>query len=215
MIRSTKSANQAPPPKAKKAENIPKENRMLLIKTNGQTSVERPSNAQITNGSTESRTTHSVSSSDLDSAEHSKNNKLLRFGATQKNIAPTNRPLKIARTNNMHRSAKATVRLSRDRIKCMIPYFLNINHYEYRTRQTDDVQLTKSYCITLHEYYTPKTTKFQLNLVNITFFVNYADFYVNIIMLTKATVITQPLYHFQLFDNILPFSKHFNTKYSF
>ena len=40
----------------------------------------------------------------------------------------------------------------------------------------------------MHEYYTPKTTKKQANLAIFTIFVNYADFYVNIIMSTAATV---------------------------
>ena len=38
----------------------------------------------------------------------------------------------------------------------------------------------------LHEYYTPKTLKIQAVLAIFTIFVNYADFYVNIIMLTTA-----------------------------
>lgn len=40
----------------------------------------------------------------------------------------------------------------------------------------------------LHEYYTPKPTKFQGILVIFTIFVNYADFYVNAIMLTFETI---------------------------
>ena len=39
----------------------------------------------------------------------------------------------------------------------------------------------------LHEYYTPKSIIFQGFLFKITIFVNYADFYVNIIMLTNTT----------------------------
>lgn len=39
----------------------------------------------------------------------------------------------------------------------------------------------------LHEYYTPKPTKFQGILVIFTIFVNYADFYVNAVMLTDVT----------------------------
>ena len=39
----------------------------------------------------------------------------------------------------------------------------------------------------LHEYYTPKALKIQAVLSIFTFFVNYADFYVNIIMLTPST----------------------------
>jgi len=39
----------------------------------------------------------------------------------------------------------------------------------------------------LHEYYTPKLAKFQGNLSIFTIFVYYADFYVNIIMLTDET----------------------------
>ena len=34
----------------------------------------------------------------------------------------------------------------------------------------------------MHEYYTPNSTEFQAILGNFAFFVNYADFYVNIIM---------------------------------
>jgi len=34
----------------------------------------------------------------------------------------------------------------------------------------------------MHEHYTPKTTKKQAVLAIFTIFVNYADFYVNIIM---------------------------------
>ena len=40
--------------------------------------------------------------------------------------------------------------------------------------------------IRLHEYYTPKPPEIQAVLVIFTIFVNYADFYVNIIMLTGA-----------------------------
>lgn len=39
----------------------------------------------------------------------------------------------------------------------------------------------------MHEYYTPKSIQFQAILGKITIFVNYADFYVNIIMLTAST----------------------------
>lgn len=39
----------------------------------------------------------------------------------------------------------------------------------------------------LHEYYTPKPLKFQGILAIFTIFVDYADFYVNIIMSTFAT----------------------------
>ena len=35
---------------------------------------------------------------------------------------------------------------------------------------------------TLHEYYTPKSTKIQVLLYIFTIFVDYADFYVNIVM---------------------------------
>ena len=35
---------------------------------------------------------------------------------------------------------------------------------------------------TLHEYYTPKSTKIQVLLYISTIFVDYADFYVNIVM---------------------------------
>ena len=49
----------------------------------------------------------------------------------------------------------------------------------------------------LHEYYTPKPTKFQGILVIFTIFVNYADFYVNIIM---STQITSPIHFFIIFD---------------
>ena len=40
---------------------------------------------------------------------------------------------------------------------------------------------------TMHRYYTPKPIDFQADLAIFTIFVNYADFYVNIIMLTEAT----------------------------
>ena len=40
----------------------------------------------------------------------------------------------------------------------------------------------------MHEYYTSKTTKKQAYLAIFTIFVNYADFYVNIIMSTAATI---------------------------
>ena len=40
----------------------------------------------------------------------------------------------------------------------------------------------------MHEYYTPKVTKFQADLSIFTIFVDYADFYVNMVMSTKATV---------------------------
>jgi hypothetical protein len=39
----------------------------------------------------------------------------------------------------------------------------------------------------LHDYYTPKPIEFQGFLAILAFFVNYADFYVNIIMSTDAT----------------------------
>ena len=39
----------------------------------------------------------------------------------------------------------------------------------------------------IHEYYTPKTNKMQGFLVVFTFFVDYAHFYVNMIMSTKTT----------------------------
>ena len=39
----------------------------------------------------------------------------------------------------------------------------------------------------MHEYYTPKPTKFQAILDKIPIFVDYADFYVNTIMSTRAT----------------------------
>jgi len=41
--------------------------------------------------------------------------------------------------------------------------------------------------ITLHEYYTPKSTELQDVLSIFTIFVDYDDFYVNIVMLTRAT----------------------------
>ena len=40
----------------------------------------------------------------------------------------------------------------------------------------------------MHEYYTPKTLKIQAVLYIFTIFVNYADFYVNIVMLTAAII---------------------------
>ena len=39
----------------------------------------------------------------------------------------------------------------------------------------------------MHEYYTPKTNKMQGFLVIFTIFVDYAHFYVNMIMSTKKT----------------------------
>jgi hypothetical protein len=39
----------------------------------------------------------------------------------------------------------------------------------------------------MHRYYTPKPIEFQAVLAIFTIFVNYADFYVNIIMLTDVT----------------------------
>ena len=51
--------------------------------------------------------------------------------------------------------------------------------------------------IRLHEYYTPKSMKFQAVLDKITIFVDYADFYVNTIMSTAETVL---LYTFIIFD---------------
>lgn len=42
----------------------------------------------------------------------------------------------------------------------------------------------------LHEYYTPKDTKFQGVLYIFTIFVDYADFYVNMVMSTKVTLPT-------------------------
>jgi len=39
----------------------------------------------------------------------------------------------------------------------------------------------------MHRYYTLKPLEFQAVLAIFTFFVDYADFYVNIIMLTDAT----------------------------
>ena len=43
----------------------------------------------------------------------------------------------------------------------------------------------------MHKYYTPKTLVFQGVLSIFTIFVNYADFYVNIVMLTDATSLVQ------------------------
>ena len=45
----------------------------------------------------------------------------------------------------------------------------------------------KPHIFTLYEYYTPKSFKKQANLSISTIFVNCADFYVNIVMLTGAT----------------------------
>ena len=42
--------------------------------------------------------------------------------------------------------------------------------------------------VTSHEYYTPKTIEFQDILAIFTIFVDYANFYVNIIMSTGATI---------------------------
>ena len=53
--------------------------------------------------------------------------------------------------------------------------------------------------IRLHEYYTPKPPEIQAVLVIFTIFVNYADFYVNIIMLTCAIA---HLRSFIIFDDI-------------
>ena len=39
----------------------------------------------------------------------------------------------------------------------------------------------------MHKYYTPKSPIFQAVLSIFTIFVNYADFYVNMVMLTAAT----------------------------
>ena len=51
----------------------------------------------------------------------------------------------------------------------------------------------------LHEYYTPKSIIFQEFLFIFTIFVNYADFYVNIIMLTAATNIKLAFIKFNYF----------------
>ena len=45
----------------------------------------------------------------------------------------------------------------------------------------------KTLQITMHKYYTPKTLVFQAVLSIFTIFVNYADFYVNIVMSTEVT----------------------------
>ena len=40
----------------------------------------------------------------------------------------------------------------------------------------------------MHEYYTSKTPVIQADFVSFSFFVNYADFYVNAIMSTDVTI---------------------------
>jgi len=50
----------------------------------------------------------------------------------------------------------------------------------------------------LHEYYTPKSTEFQAILYIFTIFVDYADFYVNIVMSTQTTDATD---EFTIFDD--------------
>ena len=50
----------------------------------------------------------------------------------------------------------------------------------------------------MHEYYTPKSTEFQAILYIFTIFVDYADFYVNIVMSTQATNVTDG---FTIFDD--------------
>lgn len=65
----------------------------------------------------------------------------------------------------------------------------------------------------MHEYYTSKTTKKQAYLAIFTIFVNYADFYVNIIMSTAATI---PRMNFAKNDSFAIYSAGIcdeNTKY--
>ena len=50
----------------------------------------------------------------------------------------------------------------------------------------------------MHEYYTPKSTEFQAVLYIFTIFVDYADFYVNIVMSTQTTDVTDG---FTIFDD--------------
>lgn len=52
----------------------------------------------------------------------------------------------------------------------------------------------------IHPYYTPKLTQFQAFLAKALIFVDYADFYVNIFMLTFEP----ERYYFLSFSTILP-----------
>ena len=70
-----------------------------------------------------------------------------------------------------------------------------VNDAILATSEYPDNRSTASSCVTkmaykdtaletMHRYYTPKAVEFQAVLAIFTIFVNYADFYVNIIMLT-------------------------------
>lgn len=65
----------------------------------------------------------------------------------------------------------------------------------------------------IHPYYTLNFTKIQAKLAKTRFFVNYDDFYVNIVMLTAATTRTIPFIIFDYNVNILGTCRHPNTKY--
>ena len=65
----------------------------------------------------------------------------------------------------------------------------------------------------IHPYYTLKFTKIQVNLAKMPFFVNYDDFYVNIVMLTCATGLLHKFINFNYCDNILGVKYTMHTKY--
>lgn len=67
----------------------------------------------------------------------------------------------------------------------------------------------------LHPYYTPFFIKIQAKLANNGFFVNYDNFYVNILMSTAATKRRIVFIIFNYFDNILGIRLSICTKYCF
>ena len=65
----------------------------------------------------------------------------------------------------------------------------------------------------IHPYYTLNLTKIQVKLAKIPFFVNYDDFYVNIVMSTSATARILQFIIFDYWDNILGAIERLHTKY--
>ena len=67
----------------------------------------------------------------------------------------------------------------------------------------------------MHGYYTPKPIEFQAVLAIFTIFVNYADFYVNIIMSTDATANPDFFAVFNYFPISWEGYENFHTTYWF
>ena len=65
----------------------------------------------------------------------------------------------------------------------------------------------------IHPYYTLKFIKIQAKLDITAIFVNYDDFYVNIVMSTEATELPADFIIFDYFDNILGIRIVSHTKY--